>query len=260
MTRLIALYPQEWRTRYEAEFLSLMADRPPDPLDRLDIIRGAIDARLHPQVRTTPEELPAPEAPDSGSAWPVRIGWLMLAGALLWIATIVIAINGPIVGYSGGGYRDGSAAAPFYLTAVVLLCIGLGTAGASLPRRAWIGRYVAQLAAVGGLGWAFGPWLLVFGLILAVGLVVVGWSAWRTGQWSGLDASLLVGAVVAALTTGITLGMGLFSPVFLAGFVAETDMGYVGFGILTTAWLALGRALIRGRHRALATSAGAAPV
>ena len=259
MTRLIALYPQDWRARYEAEFLSLMADRPPDPLDRLDIIRGAIDARLHPQVRTTPEELPTPEAPVPGSPWPVRIGWLTLVGALLWIATIVIAINGPIVVESGDIYRDGGAAAPFYFTAVVLLCIGLGAAGASLPRRAWIGRYVAQLAAVGGLAWAIGPWMLLFGLILAVGLVVVGWSAWRTGHWSGLDASLLVGGVVAALATMSTLGMGLFSPVFLAGFVAETEVGYVGFGILTTLWLALGRALIRGRHRA-ATSAGAAPV
>ncbi len=244
MTRLIALYPHEWRTRYEAEFLSLMADRPPDPLDRLDIIRGAIDARLHPQVRTSPEGLPAPEAPVPGSAWPVRIGWLTLGGALLWIATILIAINGPIVVDSWGTYRDGGAALPFYFAAVVLLCIGLGAAGASLPRRARVGRTVAAIGAIGGLGWALGPWMLAFGLILAVGLVVVGWSGWRTGQWSGFDASLLIGGLVAALTVGFTLQSGLFSPVFLSGFVAETEVGYVGLGIMTIVWLAVGRALI----------------
>ncbi len=71
MTRLIALYPEDWRTRYEAEFLSLLADRPPDPLDRLDIVRGAIDARLHPQVQPLPKgrrsRCPKTDGP-SGSA------------------------------------------------------------------------------------------------------------------------------------------------------------------------------------------------
>ena len=54
MTRLIGLYPQTWRDRYEDEFLALLAERPPDPLDSLDIVRGAIDARLHPQVPGSP--------------------------------------------------------------------------------------------------------------------------------------------------------------------------------------------------------------
>nr|MBA3234498.1 hypothetical protein [Chloroflexota bacterium] len=171
MTRLIALYPEDWRTRYEAEFLSLLADRPPDPLDRLDIVRGAIDARLHPQVQTAPE---GPPEPVPENRWPVRIGWLTLAGGLLWIATILIALNGPIVVESGNTYRDGGAALPLYFGAVVLLCIGLGAAGASLPRRARIGRYAAAIAAIAGFGWAFGPWLLMFGIILSVGLVVVG--------------------------------------------------------------------------------------
>ena len=50
MTRLIALYPRAWRDRYETEFRALMAERPPRPGDRFDIVRGAIDARLNPQV------------------------------------------------------------------------------------------------------------------------------------------------------------------------------------------------------------------
>ena len=51
MTRLVALYPRGWRDRYEDEFLALLEERPPDPLDRIDIVRGAVDARLHPQRR-----------------------------------------------------------------------------------------------------------------------------------------------------------------------------------------------------------------
>ena len=51
MTSLMRLYPRDWRERYEDEFLSLLAERPPDVRDRLDIVRGAIDARVRPQVR-----------------------------------------------------------------------------------------------------------------------------------------------------------------------------------------------------------------
>lgn len=253
MTRLIALYPHDWRTRYEAEFLSLMADRPPDPLDWLDIIRGAIDARLHPQVRPSSEQPPA-SAPEQ--RWSNRIGWLTLVGGLLWIATTLIALNGPIVVESGGTYRDGAAALPLYFGAVVLLCIGLGAAGASLPRRARIGRSASAIAVVGGLGWAFGPWLLMFGLILSVGLVVVGVSAWHSGRWSGADASLLVAGQLAAWATGWAIQVGVVSPRFLAGYVAETDVIYVVFVILTSAWLAVGHALVRGRQATFAARIG----
>ena len=37
MSRLIALYPRDWRARYEDEYLALLADRPNDPRDSLDI-------------------------------------------------------------------------------------------------------------------------------------------------------------------------------------------------------------------------------
>jgi hypothetical protein len=51
MSRLVRLYPRAWRERYEAEFLSLIQDRQPTRLQWLDIVRGAIDAWVHPQVR-----------------------------------------------------------------------------------------------------------------------------------------------------------------------------------------------------------------
>ncbi len=52
MTALLRLYPRAWRQRYEAEFLAMLEDRPPSLRDRIDILRGAIDARLNLQVRT----------------------------------------------------------------------------------------------------------------------------------------------------------------------------------------------------------------
>jgi MFS family permease len=50
MSRLLALYPRAWRARYGDEFAELLEARPPTVRDRLDIVIGAIDARINPQV------------------------------------------------------------------------------------------------------------------------------------------------------------------------------------------------------------------
>lgn len=50
MSALIRLYPQAWRDRYEAEFRGVLASRPPGMRDRIDIVGGAIDARLHAEL------------------------------------------------------------------------------------------------------------------------------------------------------------------------------------------------------------------
>lgn len=49
-TGLLRLYPRAWRERYGDEFAELLSARPPSLGDRLDIVRGALDARVHPQV------------------------------------------------------------------------------------------------------------------------------------------------------------------------------------------------------------------
>lgn len=46
---LLRLYPQAWRNRYEDEFLALLEQRGIRFFDIIDIVRGAIDAHLHPQ-------------------------------------------------------------------------------------------------------------------------------------------------------------------------------------------------------------------
>jgi hypothetical protein len=50
MSRLLALYPAAWRARYGEEFAELLEMRPPNLRDRLDIVLGAVDARINPQV------------------------------------------------------------------------------------------------------------------------------------------------------------------------------------------------------------------
>jgi hypothetical protein len=47
---LLRLYPRVWRTRYQDEFTALLEQYPLSLFDILDIVLGALDARLHPQV------------------------------------------------------------------------------------------------------------------------------------------------------------------------------------------------------------------
>ena len=109
MSRLVRLYPGPWRERYEAEFLQLIEDRPPSPMERLDIIRGALDARLHPQVvEAAPEPMP----------WTHRLPGLLSLSAGLALCLAVLGI-------SFGPGPDWGAAASFLGIAVILMPISL---------------------------------------------------------------------------------------------------------------------------------------
>lgn len=81
MSRLIGLYPASWRARYETELRALLADRPPTRRDRVDLVRGALDARLHP-------ELIERGAGDRSVPLDRRLsGLLAFAGGLTWAGT-----------------------------------------------------------------------------------------------------------------------------------------------------------------------------
>jgi hypothetical protein len=78
MSRLVRLYPQAWRDRYEDEFLSLLTERPPTLGDVLDTVRGAVDAHLNPQGDAEP--LP----------WTHRVpGLLALIAGAMWTAVFL---------------------------------------------------------------------------------------------------------------------------------------------------------------------------
>ena len=54
MSWLLWLYPRRWRRRYADEFLALMEARPLSPSVVLDVLRGALDAWLHPELGAAP--------------------------------------------------------------------------------------------------------------------------------------------------------------------------------------------------------------
>ncbi len=56
MRTLLALYPSAWRRRYGLEFAALLDAQPPSPALICDIVLGAIDAHLDPQVAEAGED------------------------------------------------------------------------------------------------------------------------------------------------------------------------------------------------------------
>lgn len=245
MTRLIGLYPRTWRTRYEDEFLALLSDRPPDVLDRLDIVRGAIDARLHPPAELAP---PPIEPPVARGPWAVRAGWLTLAGGVLWIAAMVVAINGPIVVEAGGTYRDGAAALPLFLAAVVLLGVGMLALVVDLPASAHAARPAAFVSSMTGLLWGLAPWLWWCGVIAFSGLLIVGVAARRAGRWSSLQLAILVASIVPGWCLFVAGGSGLWVPP-----TANPDLQFLVLAVLVVAWIVVGASLVRVPRRAIAS-------
>lgn len=86
---LLRLYPTAWRERYGDEFAELLAVRPPSVRDRFDIVAGAIDARLHPQVGADAARDTAPRHDRSLGALIVLAGALITAWAGLGLTQMV---------------------------------------------------------------------------------------------------------------------------------------------------------------------------
>ena len=238
MSRLVALYPRAWRDRYEDEYLALLADTGPDPRNNLDIVRGAIDARLHPQVAGSPA---TPVEPPSIGRWSVIAGWTTLVGAVLWFAGLVLIATGPMVVDGADTYRDGSAGMPLLFLAMVCLGIGMIAVVISIPpsRPTHAAAYISSLS---GLLWAGAPWLLWAGLIAFGGLVVVGGRAWRTGAWSAWRFV----ALVASIGTAWGLGFAVMS----GWWIAPEGIEAVFFGIIGAIWPVVGTSLVWPRRPA----------
>jgi len=157
MSGLVRLYPRSWRARYEPEFLDLLETRPPSVRDRIDIVRGAIDARLDagsPCERNRETRLAAAAA---------------IAAGVLWVAWLTISIRAVDV-LDPAPVRD--------LGRWLSLLAGLGLAASHLSlglvslgrMRAWGGAASGIAATFFGVS-AFGGGLAaVLGLVASMGL------------------------------------------------------------------------------------------
>lgn len=226
MSALIRLYPRQWRDRYEVEFLGILEARPPSGRDRLDIVFGAVDARLHPELPGRPD---APGRSTPASRWAGASAILAGVFFLAWVALILREFKG----WDGG--EPEHAVVGLILSAVASLLLAIAHVLLAVVARSSMrsfGNIGASVAAVSFVLVAFGGGMVfVFALIGSV--MLAGAMAGRTiPGW--LSAFWIAAAVVLlAVMLGFVGGGG--NDVSLLSLMAP-------FGV---AWLLVGFTVVR---------------
>ena len=124
--RLLRLYPRAWRDRYAEEFLAMIGPAPIRAQQAIDIVSGAIDAWLSPDVRRA-----SAAASGGGSMtkmwtvcertpvrYTVRDG--LIAAAVMLVATMVLTTLG-IAARRGGSPVTGGVLKDFAFVASLTL-------------------------------------------------------------------------------------------------------------------------------------------
>jgi hypothetical protein len=215
---LVGLYPRAWRDRYGDEMRALIEIAPLRRRDRADLMRGALDAWLHPPM---PSRIPAVAALLGGGLWTVAAagvvfqpappdwpGYLaevvmlaLVAAGILFMATLgcalrvgdlggramAFAVALTVVGYfawiavlaaTAGGLTGGATLA----AAQTLAMIGTAVVGVVLVRAgdATIGLLIVTGAVAMLIPWPV-TWLVFGAAWTAVGVVL----AMERSRWPG---------------------------------------------------------------------------
>jgi hypothetical protein len=198
---LLRLYPATWRARYADEMLAVLEDRDIGWRDRVDLVRGALDAHwLAPRSIAT------------------AVGAALLAGAA-WTTAAIVTLGEPVLP-DWPGYLE--VTLPLGLVAV---SAGLVATFAEASRdvehsgRSWgwairlalVGQSLWAVAlAVAALGGPYGAITAVAATTGAVALVTLGLVALRArGTWTAaglvvIGGVLLVPSIGAWLVAGAT--------------------------------------------------------
>jgi len=193
MSAILRLYPRAWRERYGDELLALLEDRPPSPLDLIDLARGAFDARLHPQLPGT-----QPATPERNNPMSDRLpGVAAMGGGLLFLAGVAMIGLAPLPSFDG--YRETGLALPAILLGLPLIDVALIAAAVRRRGGAW-GRVDAWLAiiAVGSTAVSMTGWPgLLFGFLTLI--TVTATVVARYLRNAGAPPWVVAGAVVATV-------------------------------------------------------------
>jgi hypothetical protein len=222
--RLLALYPPGWRARYELEVAWVLEREPLTVLGALDLLRGALDARLHP---------------DSPSPLPV----VATVGAAGLLAAHAIALAVQPVPLDWPGYLDealplAAIGVAMLIPAVVGMWLKLGDADGIL------GRLAVVLALAGHVAW--------LAAIIAAALRI------EYGALTAIAATVAMagtaGLGVALAGAGYLVLGGLLTAAALAG-VAPPVLGWPLFAV---AWSTIGLRLLLDFGRVSPTRGGPA--
>lgn len=228
MRALVRLYPATWRARYGVEFETLLAERPPTRRDMVDILLGAVDARVSPQVGA---ELVGRHAHPSD-----RIaGVAAIAGGLVWFVAFVLG-----------------AVAQRDLDLSLVIALALGLMLLSLPGRYLRPHARAIAGGLAGLGVSIVviyagllPWgpILLLPAFTALGVLGPGaliLAATRARMAARDRRRLLVLTMPWPVIAGIVGGFGLL-PASVSSPLLVLSLLPLGL-----AWIATGVRLARG--------------
>ena len=188
MSDLLRLYPGAWRARYGDEMEALLEARRPGRRERLDLIRGALDAWIHP---ATPSLAPILAALIGGGLWtvvatavvvqPAPLDWPGYLAEVLPFACVAAACL--MVAALGSMLRAGEGRSRAKGTATALVLVG----------------YVAWIAMLGAtiLGQVGSPALAAAQSLAMLGTIAVGLILVRAGDEP--IGFLLIAAPVAML-------------------------------------------------------------
>lgn len=208
---LVRFYPGAWRARYGFEFAELLSARPPTLRDRLDIVLGAVDARIHPQVLDAPVRRTVTAGDRVLAAAAGLVGGLFST----W-AAIIVFLGGP---WGEAGTVGNDLLALSYdaglLGAVIAVAVLLGL----------IYRHIGDLRSPGTIG----------ALVTAAGFLTM------TGDGGDAAAAVLLivfGTLV--MSPGLARAVGRPVTAFVLGstvFLASAMFGFVGSGGQELLWL-----------------------
>ncbi len=104
MRKLVYLYPRAWRARYGEEFLALLDEQAPTPRVVVDLILGAVDAHLRPQVSRADRGVP--DIAGATTTSPSPAGGGLFANLLIGATLIYIELALRLVALCDEGLRD----------------------------------------------------------------------------------------------------------------------------------------------------------
>jgi hypothetical protein len=215
---LLRLYPHPWRERYGEEFEELLSERPPSVRHRLDIVRGALDAHLHPEL-VDPDRV-------------VDRWWLVpLAGLGLFVVAVLLLVAAPERVDAYGSYREAPLALVPFLGAIVLLIAGIARLSVLLPPEpGWL-RVIASVGVSAGVLWAIAPWTGILGATFFGATAVVAVGAWR--------AAVIPGRLAAALVVALSGPTALFIATMVLPWYVMRQIGpgpFFFFGSVVLLW------------------------
>lgn len=208
---LLRMFPTDWQSRYGDEMAAVLEARPPGLRDRLDLLRGALDAWLHPARRSI---LPA---------------YLSLAGGALWTAGALVVLGQPVPpdwpGYLVDMLPQALLAAIVLAAASIGVWLRLGDGASRFARLALEIALAGHLAWAGALGAAmlridYGPTTALAATAAAVGLFLVAVALLRADDL--VVGGLLIAAPVALLVA--------WAPAWIGFGLAWSAVGLVQLG------------------------------